>query len=171
VLFANIDNRQGAGFNQRILVAAIAIAAALLLRPAIATAEEDSVAAAEEGTVADAKQTSVAIELNKLEPKDSDCRAYFVIDNKSDKTYETLKLDFILFRPDGIIDQRFAVELAPLRAKKRTVKLFDVSNTSCDDVGSFLINDVMECKAGSEDVADCLEGLAVSSRTDNALNK
>jgi hypothetical protein len=149
----------------------MAIAAALLLRPAVAMAEEDPVAAAEEGAATDAEQASVAIELNKLEPKGSDCRAYFVIDNKSDKTYETLKLDFILFRPDGIIDQRFAVELAPLKAKKRTVKLFDVASASCDDVGSFLINDVMECKAGSEDVADCLESLAVSSRTDNALNK
>lgn len=171
MLFLNRDNRLAAGFTQRILVAALAIAAVLLIRPAIATAEEDAVAAAEEGAGADAAQASVAIELNKLESKGSDCRAYFVIDNKSDKAYETLKLDFILFRPDGIIDQRFAVELAPLKAKKRTVKLFDVASTSCDDVGSFLINDVMECKAGSADVADCLDNLAVSSRTDNALNK
>ncbi|HML93572.1 hypothetical protein [Methyloceanibacter sp.] len=118
-----------------------------------------------------AAEGSVAIELNKLEPKGSDCRAYFVIDNKSETAYETLKLDFILFRSDGIIDQRFAVELAPLKPKKRTVKLFDVANTSCDDVGSFLINDVMECRAGSEDVSDCLQNLTVSSRTDNALSK
>jgi hypothetical protein len=171
VLFLNRDNRPAAGFTQRILVAALAIAAVLLIRPAIATAEEDAVAAAEEGTGAGAAPATVAIELNKLESKGSDCRAYFVIDNKSDKAYETLKLDFILFRPDGIIDQRFAVELAPLKAKKRTVKLFDVASTSCDDVGSFLINDVMECKAGSADVANCLDNLAVSSRTDNALNK
>ena len=169
MLFSNRDNRPAAAFTQRIVVTALAIAAVLLIRPAIATAEEDAVAAAEEGN--DAAQASVAIELNKLESKGSDCRAYFVIDNKSDKAYETLKLDFILFRPDGIIDQRFAVELAPLKAKKRTVKLFDVASTSCDDVGSFLINDVMECKAGSADVANCLDNLAVSSRTDNALNK
>ncbi|BAQ18592.1 hypothetical protein [Methyloceanibacter caenitepidi] len=171
MLFLTRDNRHAATCTRQILVAVLALAAALLIRPAIATAEEDAVAAAEEATSADTKQASVAIELNKLEPKGSDCRAYFVIDNKSDKAYETLKLDFILFRPDGIIDQRFAVELAPLKAKKRTVKLFDVASTSCDDVGSFLINDVMECKAGSQDVADCLGDLALSSRTDNALNK
>jgi hypothetical protein len=170
VFFLNRDNRPAAGFPQRILVAALAVAAVLLIGPAIATAEEDA-AAAEEGPGADAAPATVAIELNKLESKGSDCRAYFVIDNKSDKAYETLKLDFILFRPDGIIDQRFAVELAPLKATKRTVKLFDVASTSCDDVGSFLINDVMECKAGSADVANCLDNLAVSSRTDNALNK
>jgi hypothetical protein len=120
-------------------------------------------AAAEEG--------NIAIELNKLEAHDKDCRAYFVIDNKNDKTYEVLKLDLVLFRPDGVIGQRFAVELAPLKAKKRTVKLFDVSGTTCDEVGSFLINDVMECKADTGDVADCLQDISVSSRTDNQLTK
>jgi hypothetical protein len=82
-----------------------------------------------------------------------------------------LKLDLVLFRPDGVIGQRFAVELGPLKAKKRTVKLFDVSDTACNDVGSFLINDVMECKAASGDVADCLQDISVSSRTDNQLTK
>lgn len=120
---------------------------------------------------ATAEEGNIAIELNKLEAHDNDCRAYFVIDNKNDTTYDTLKLDLVLFRPDGVIDQRFAVELAPLKAKKRTVKLFDVSGTACDQVGSFLINDVMECKAETGDVADCLQEISVSSRTDNQLTK
>ena len=120
-------------------------------------------AAAEEG--------EIAIELNKLEAHNNDCRAYFVIDNKQDTTYDALKLDFVLFGPDGVIGQRFAVELAPLKAKKRTVKLFDVADTSCDKVGSFLINDVMECKASTGDVTDCLQDISVSSRTNNELNK
>lgn len=120
---------------------------------------------------ATAEEGNIAIELNKLEAHDKDCRAYFVIDNKNDTTYETLKLDLVLFRPDGVIGQRFAVELAPLKAKKRTVKLFDVSGTACDQVGSFLINDVMECKSNTGDVADCLQEISVSSRTDNQLTK
>jgi hypothetical protein len=120
---------------------------------------------------ATAEEGSIAIELNKLEAHDKDCRAYFVIDNKNDKSYDALKLDLVLFRPDGVIGQRFAVELGPLKAKKRTVKLFDVSDTACNDVGSFLINDVMECKAASGDVADCLQDISVSSRTDNQLTK
>lgn len=118
-----------------------------------------------------AEEGNIAIELNKLEPQGDDCRAYFVIDNKNDRTYDTLKLDLVLFRPDGVIGQRFAVELAPLKAKKRTVKLFDVAGTACSEVGSFLINDVMECKAASGDVADCLQDISVSSRTDNQLTK
>ncbi len=155
MLFLDSESRSAAGFTKQLLAAALAVATVSMTGPAPVAAAEGS----------------VAIELNKLEPKGSDCRAYFVIDNKSETAYETLKLDFILFRSDGIIDQRFAVELAPLKPKKRTVKLFDVANTSCDDVGSFLINDVMECRAGSEDVSDCLQNLTVSSRTDNALSK
>ena len=120
---------------------------------------------------ATAEEGNIAIELNKLEAHDKDCRAYFVIDNKNDTTYDTLKLDLVLFRPDGVIGQRFAVELAPLKAKKRTVKLFDVSGTACDQVGSFLINDVMECKADTGEMANCLREISVSSRTDNQLTK
>ncbi len=122
-----------------------------------------SSAAAEEG--------SLAIELNKLEAQGDDCRAYFVIDNKNDTSYDGLKLDLVLFRPDGVISKRFAVELAPLKAKKRTVKLFDVSGTSCDDVGSFLINEVMECKTSTGESADCLQDISASSRTGNQLTK
>ncbi len=144
-------------FNLRHRNMAMPLVAAALLLLGLGTA------VAEEG--------NIAIELNKLEAHDKDCRAYFVIDNKNDNSYETLKLDIVLFRPDGVIGQRFAVELAPLKAKKRTVKLFDVAGTACDEVGSFLINEVLECKANSGEVSDCLQDISVSSRTDNQLTK
>lgn len=148
-------SRPRSGLTKYLAAAPLMAAALLLSSLGTATAEEGN----------------IAIELNKLEAHDKDCRAYFVIDNKNDTTYDTLKLDLVLFRPDGVIGQRFAVELAPLKAKKRTVKLFDVSGTACDQVGSFLINDVMECKADTGDVADCLQEISVSSRTDNQLTK
>lgn len=149
------QSRRRSGLTKFLAAAPLMAAALLLAGLGTATAEEGN----------------IAIELNKLEAHDTDCRAYFVIDNKNDTTYDTLKLDLVLFRPDGVIGQRFAVELAPLKAKKRTVKLFDVSGTACDQVGSFLINDVMECKADTGDVADCLQEISVSSRTDNQLTK
>lgn len=147
--------RPRSGLTKYLAAAPLMAAALLLSSLGTATAEEGN----------------IAIELNKLEAHDKDCRAYFVIDNKNDTSYDTLKLDLVLFRPDGVIGQRFAVELAPLKAKKRTVKLFDVSGTTCDQVGSFLINDVMECKADTGDVANCLQEISVSSRTDNQLTK
>jgi hypothetical protein len=118
-----------------------------------------------------AQEGAISIELNKLEPQGSQCRAYFVINNKSGTDYEALKLDLVLFKPDGVIGKRFAVDLAPLKASKRAVKLFDIEGTACEEVGSFLINDAMECKAASGPVDDCLKDLALSTLTNVQLTK
>lgn len=114
---------------------------------------------------------AIAIELNKLEPLDKGCRAYMVIDNKSAADYETFKLDLFVFRPDGVIGRRFAIDLAPLKPQKRTVKLFDLGGASCEDLGSFLINDVLECRAAGAPVGDCLARLAPSSLATAKLSK
>src|SRR5262245_49593844 len=114
-------------------------------------------------TPADAN--AISIELNKLETQGSQCRAYFVVTNKNAANYQELKLDLVLFRPDGVIGRRFAVDLAPLKSNKRTVKLFELADTACDDVGSFLINEIMGCRTDTGPVADCLDGIAVSSLT------
>ena len=147
----------GAKFVLRVALAGI------LLDLAPASAAEQSAAAAGPG--------GIAIELNKLEPQGSQCRAYFVITNKTGASYQELKLDLVLFRPDGVIGRRFAVDLAPLKSDKRTVKLFELADTACDDVGSFLINDVMECRADSGPVSDCLNDISVSSLTKAQLTK
>lgn len=114
---------------------------------------------------------AIAIELNKLETQGSQCRAYFVITNKNGANYEELKLDLVLFKPDGVIGRRFAVDLAPLKSNKKTVKLFELAETACDDVGSLLINEVMGCKAESGPVDDCLTNISVSSLTKAQLTK
>lgn len=118
-----------------------------------------------------AQEGDISVELNKLEPQGGQCRAYFVINNKSGTDYEALKLDLVLFKPDGVIGKRFAVDLAPLKASKRAVKLFDIEGTPCEEVGSFLINEAMECRAASGPVDDCLKGLALSSLTKVQLTK
>ena len=114
---------------------------------------------------------AIAIELNKLETQGSQCRAYFVITNKNGANYQELKLDLVLFKSDGVIGRRFAVELAPLKSNKRTVKLFELADTACDDVGSLLINEVMGCRADSGPVDDCLNAISVSSLTKAQLTK
>ena len=94
-----------------------------------------------------------------------------MVGNKTKTAYEELKLDLVLFRPDGVIGRRFAVDLGPLKPEKKSVKLFDIDGTACDQVGSFLINDVMECKSDTGPVADCLKDIGVSTLTNVQLNK
>jgi len=94
-----------------------------------------------------------------------------VVSNTSSTAYEALKLDLVMFKTDGIIGRRFALNLAPIRPSKRSVKLFDLDDTKCEDIGSFLVNDVMECRAGDQAHQDCLARLKVSSLTKVEISK
>jgi hypothetical protein len=136
----------------------LALMGALTVLPAI-----DGTAQAEQGTL--------SVELNKLEPQEHGCRAYLVVTNKGATAYQALKLDIVLFQPDGVIGRRFAIDLGPLKPDKRTVKLFDIENTPCDQVGSLLINDVLECKGDSGPIPDCLAEITASALTKVQLTK
>ncbi|MBL8847820.1 MAG: hypothetical protein JNN24_18805 [Hyphomicrobium zavarzinii] len=113
----------------------------------------------------------MSVELNKLEPQGSGCRAYLVVQNDDATAYQSYKLDIVLFQQDGVIGRRFAMDLAPLKPQKRTVKLFDLDNIACDKIGSFLINDVVECKADAGPLDNCLAGMTVKSLTNVQLSK
>jgi hypothetical protein len=114
---------------------------------------------------------TVSLELNKLETSEKGCRAYVVVSNASSTSFSGYKLDLVMFQTDGVIGRRFALDLAPLRPSKRSVKLFDLDGTSCDGIGSFLVNDVLECRAEAGPVDDCLARLKVSSLTKVGISK
>jgi hypothetical protein len=118
-----------------------------------------------------AEQGSMSVQLNKVEPQGQGCRTYFVITNKGAAAYEILKLDLIVFRPDGVIGRRFAADLGPIKPNKRTVKLFDLDDTSCDQIGSILINEVLDCKVGDTQKPDCLADITPSSLAKAQLTK
>jgi len=145
--------------------AIMTLGAALLLSTA-ALAEEP----APKDTQSEA-DGGIVVELNKLEASDKGCRVYVVVSNPSDASYDAYKLDVVMFQPDGIIGRRFSVDLAPLHPSKRTVKPFELDGTQCDGIGSFLINDVMECHASSGPVKDCLANMKVKSLTKVEISK
>lgn len=122
-------------------------------------------------SVALADAPKIDVELNKLESQEKGCRAYFVVGNDTTAEYDSFKLDLVLFQPDGVINKRVIVNLAPVKAQKRTVKQFDLEGTPCDQVGNLLVNDIIECKAPSGPVEGCLTGLTVKSLTKVQLSK
>jgi hypothetical protein len=113
----------------------------------------------------------VTLELNKLETSDKGCRAYVVVSNPTQTTYDALKLDLVLFQTDGVVGRRLALDLAPVRPDKKSVKLFELDGTKCDEIGSFLVNDVMECRTGAGAADDCLARLKVKSLTKVQITK
>jgi hypothetical protein len=130
-----------------------------------------TIANADPEAAAAAAGSGLHVELNKLEPSDKGCRAYIVVNNPGDTAYNAYKIDLVLFQTDGVIGKRFSIDLAPLKAKKKSVKLFDIDAIQCDKIGSFLINDVMECKADSGPVPGCLDSLKTSTLTNVQLSK
>lgn len=118
-----------------------------------------------------AEPPKLSVELNKLEPQGAGCRAYVVVQNDEATSYQAYKLDIVLFQQDGVIGRRFAMDLAPIKPQKRTVKLFDLDNMPCDKIGSFLINDIVDCKADAGPIENCLAGMTVKSLTSVQLSK
>lgn len=112
---------------------------------------------------AQAEAQILSVELNKLEVYDKGCRAYVVVNNQGSAAYQSVKLDLVMFQPDGVIGRRFAIDLAPVKPTKKTVKLFDIEGMACDKVASVLVNDVLDCKSDSGAITDCLAKMTFTS--------
>ena len=119
-----------------------------------------------------AEPAGLTVELNKLEPQGTGCRAYLVVNNES-----TTPVPGAEARPRPVPARRrhrTPVRHRPRAAQapsKRAVKLFDLDGVACDKIGSFLINEVVECKTDAGPVNDCLAGITVKSLTSVQLTK
>jgi len=106
---------------------------------------------------------SLTIQLNKLETEGDTCRAYIVLENRSDLSFEALRLDLVMFDVDGVIARRLAVDAAPLAAGRTSVRVFGISNLACDNIGRVLLNDVLNCADATGERADCMDRIAPDS--------
>lgn len=107
---------------------------------------------------------AVDVELNKLEAQADGCRAYLVVRNRTAGRFVSLKLDLVMFDPDGIVAKRLAVETAPLPRDKTSLKVFDIAGVGCLRIGHLLLNDVLACERVPMGDRDCLSLVALSSR-------
>jgi hypothetical protein len=135
---------------------AVILGAALFWRPSAGGADPPS---------------TIGVELNRLEDQGGNCRAYLVVTNPGSAEFSSFSLDLILFDHGGTIMRRLAVDLAPVRVAKTTVKIFDISETACGTIGSILVNDVIHCRDASGDVAGCIDRVYTSSKLAVSLLK
>lgn len=111
---------------------------------------------------ADDAREALRVELNTVEPVDGKCRLTFVMNNPSAAAVDSLKADTAVFGSDGVIKRRLVMELGPLKARKTSIRAFDL-DAACESLGSLLVNDVIAC--APDGVGDCLARLELSSRT------
>ena len=111
---------------------------------------------------AGAQARTVGVELNRLEQVDGSCRGYFVFRNGFAEPVETLDLDVFLFDAEGVIRQRVALASGRLEPGKTHVRIFELPDIACDDIGRVLLSDVMECGLSGGD--GCGPAVEVSSR-------
>ena len=107
---------------------------------------------------------SISIELNKLEPQGSTCRAYFVLVNRSETEFADIQLDVFLFDKQGVVARRAALATRQLQPGKTNIRLFDLVDTPCDTIGRLVLNEVLACKNVVGGPANCQGMLALSSR-------
>ena len=115
--------------------------------------------------------STIGVELNRLEDQGGHCRAYLVIANPGSEEFSGFTLDLVVFDRGGTIMHRLAVDVAPVRPAKTTVKVFDITQTACDAIGSILVNDVIRCRDKTGDVAGCVDRLTTSSKLAVSLLK
>jgi hypothetical protein len=113
----------------------------------------------------------IGVELNRLEDQGGHCRAYLVISNPGSAEFSGFTLDLVVFDRGGTIMHRLAVDAAPVRPAKTSVKVFDIAETACGTIGSILINDVIRCRDKGGDVAGCIDRLTTASKLTVSLLK
>jgi hypothetical protein len=117
-----------------------------------------------------AADPAIGIELNKLEAVETGCRLWIVIANPTKEPLAKLVVELVSFDAQGVIGQRVAIDLAPVRAQKTVVRPFDLPGEGCAGVARLLLNDAPEC-APVPAGGDCLERLTPSSRAGVAFLK
>ena len=101
------------------------------------------------------------LELNKAETVENRCSLTFLVENKTNRTIDSLKPDLALFNAEGVIQRRMVIEMGPIRGMRTNVRTY-ATDGQCNQISAILINDTSTC-APIEAVA-CVDGLALSSR-------
>ena len=114
---------------------------------------------------------AIGVELNRLEDQAGSCRAYVVVRNPGTADFSGFALDLVVFDRGGTIMRRLAIDVAPVRPAKTSVKVFDIPETACSAIGSILVNDVIHCRDASGDVTGCIDRLSTSSKLAVSLMK
>jgi hypothetical protein len=114
----------------------------------------------------------LAIEVNKFEEiEGGGCRAFFLFQNGTATSFEGFEMSLAIFDKAGVIDRLLSIDAAPLPVARTTLKLFEVPQIACADIGQILLHDVPVCKPQNAEATDCYPMIDLSSKTAAPLVK
>ncbi|MEM7774914.1 MAG: hypothetical protein AAF732_04845 [Pseudomonadota bacterium] len=130
---------------------------ALALLAAAAAAESEN-----------SKRTEAAktlnVELNAVRQLDGACRLSLLIANQLGAPIRDLTFELVLFDTRQRVLSLVATEAGAMPVGKTRLKQFDIGNTSCDQIGRVLLNDVTRCDGDELTPAQCTAVARTSSR-------
>ncbi len=122
-------------------------------------------------TTAARADNSIKIDLNKLEPREAACRAYFVLENLTESSFSGFTLDLYVFDPDGVIQKRLVVDTAPVNPDKTRIRPVDIRDMACEQISKVVVNDVIDCRDASGEREGCVDQLELLNHTSATFSK
>ena len=124
------------------------------------------------GHAALAETGKLTIEINKFEEiEGGGCRAFFLFQNGTPTSFEGFEMSLAIFNKAGVIDRLLSIDAAPLPVARTMLKLFEVPQIACTDIGQVLLHDVPVCKPQNGENTDCYPLIDLSSKTSAPLVK
>ena len=121
---------------------------------------------------ATAQTARLTIEINKFEEiPEGGCRAFFLFRNDTPTSFEGFEMSLAIFNKSGVIDRLLSIDAAPLPVARTTLKLFEIPQIACADIGQVLLHDLPVCKPQNGENTDCYPLIDLSSKTSAALVK
>ena len=108
----------------------------------------------------------LTVELNKFEEiSGGGCRAYFLFRNDTGASFEGFQMSLAVINKDGVIDRLLSIDASPLPVARTTLKLFEIPQIACANIGQVLLHDIPVCKPQNGSQTDCFPLIDLKSRT------
>lgn len=119
-----------------------------------------------------AEDGRLTVELNKFEEtEDGGCRAFFLFRNRTGKSLEGFEMSLAILDAEGVIDRLLSIDAAPLPVQRTTLKLFEIPDTTCNNISEILLHELTSCRPQNEDEMDCFPILDLASKAAAPLVK
>lgn len=113
-----------------------------------------------------ATDPKLTLELNRLEPNDTACRATFIVRNGFAAALEVFGVEMVTFDDAGLVGLMTVFDFGSLTPGKTLVKRFDLPDTKCTKISRILVNGVARCNGKGIDTVACAAELTASNRTE-----